>query len=467
MSVQSLIGPHTSAFSGHIGVARVDITPPVGIYARNWGAQRHDVADAIHRPLTMNAMSLSVGSDDQPLILLDSDLGYWTTLQTFQKLYARILDGLKLDSSRVLFAMTHTHASPHLSAPMAEWQGGEILGKWLDTLPDAAIEAARTALAGAQPALLEWHTGKCQLAAARDLQDPEPGKNRIVCGFNPLADADQTLVFGRVTDRNEKLIATIVNYACHPTTLAWDNRTVSPDYIGAMRELMEQQTSGALAFFLQGASGELGPKYQYVGDPAIADRHGRQLGYAALATLEDMESPGTRLRYQGVVESGAPLAVWKPEKANASSVLSAIETTVELPLKNWPSAGELEKEFRECTDRAIAERLRRKWNIRLVLGDDSTYQLPIWAWRLGDAVIIGSMMEAYSEFQVELRRRFPNNHIVCLNVVNGSIGYLTPAELYDSDIYQVWQTPFERGSFEQYIAAGVRLVDRLLNENGN
>ena len=34
------------------GVARRDVTPPVGIYSRSWGAATHDVAEGVHRPLT-------------------------------------------------------------------------------------------------------------------------------------------------------------------------------------------------------------------------------------------------------------------------------------------------------------------------------------------------------------------------------------------------------------------------------
>lgn len=462
MTAAALVGPPTSAFSGRFGAARVDITPPVGIYARNWGAQRQDAADAVHRPLTMNALALDAGSGQAPMILLDADLGYWTTLPVFQHMQAEILQELQLDSARLLFAMTHTHASPHLSEPQPEWQGGEILRDWLVTLPGAAIAAARQALQNMRPGLLEWHTGTCQLAAARDLRDPAAGSQRIICGYDPATAADQTLLVGRLTDAGGQVQATIVNYACHPTTLAWENRSISPDYIGAMRATLEQHTGGALAFFLQGASGELAPRYQYVGDPAVADRHGRQLGYAALAALEDMEQPGTRLVFQGVVESGAPLAVWKPVPVPASSVLAAEQSSVELPLKDWPSAEELDRQYRECPDRALAERLRRKRNIRRVLGDRSTWHLPIWGWRVGEAVIVGSMLEAYSLFQQELRRRFPERHIVCLNVVNGSLGYLTPAALYDSDLYQVWQTPLARGSFELYVTAMTELVERLL-----
>lgn len=463
MTAAGRVGPATSAFAGRFGVAREDMTPPAGIYSRNWGAQRHDVADSIHRPLTMNALVLKASVGEPPLILLDADLGYWTTLPTFRGIYERIRTALNAESARLLFAMTHTHASPHLSEPMPEWQGGEILKRWLDTLPEIAIQAVRRAMRTMAPGRLEWNTGRCQLAAARDLSDPEAGRSRIICGYDPSTPADDTLLVGRLTDEHGVVRATISNYACHPTTLAWENRTVSPDYVGAFRETVEGHTGGALAFFLQGASGELAPRYQYVGDPSIADRHGRQLGYATLSALEDMEQPGTRLAFQGVVESGAPLAVWKPVPVPASTQLSAVTATVDLPLKDWPTADELDRQFRSCTDRALAERLRRKRNIRQVLGDQSSWGLTIHGWRVGDAVIVGSMMEAYSAFQVELRRRFSEHHVICLNVVNGSLGYLTPAALYDLDIYQVWQTPFDRGSFEQYVEAAAAVVERLLN----
>ena len=33
-----------SEFKGEMGVARADITPPAGIYARSWGSAKHDAA---------------------------------------------------------------------------------------------------------------------------------------------------------------------------------------------------------------------------------------------------------------------------------------------------------------------------------------------------------------------------------------------------------------------------------------
>ena len=40
-----------------VGFARADITPPVGIYHRMWGAALHDRATGVHRPLMATAMS--------------------------------------------------------------------------------------------------------------------------------------------------------------------------------------------------------------------------------------------------------------------------------------------------------------------------------------------------------------------------------------------------------------------------
>src|SRR5258708_34267686 len=38
------------------GFARADITPPVGIYHRLWGAALHERSTGVHRPLTATAM---------------------------------------------------------------------------------------------------------------------------------------------------------------------------------------------------------------------------------------------------------------------------------------------------------------------------------------------------------------------------------------------------------------------------
>jgi hypothetical protein len=438
-----------AAFQGRLGIARCEITPPIGVYARNWGAAKHDTATSVHRPLTLTALVLS--SIDQPapaeLVYIDADLGWWKTPTTYQRFFARLYDSLAVNAANMLFALSHTHSGPPLMDAEESLPGSDLLNTWMEHLFVSTVNTVRAARASQFEGRIEWHTGRCGLATNRDLPSPEKDQHRIVCGYNPAGTPDDTLIVGRVTDLMGSLRATITNYACHPTTLAWDNRSISPDYVGAMRATLQEET-GVPSLFMLGACGDLAPRYQYVGDTAVADRHGRQLAFATLATLHDMEPPGEQLRYAETVESGAALAVWRHEPVATSTILRAAVTDAVLPLKNWPSAEELERQRLATNDRAIEERLRRQRDIRLGLGNATTFALPVYAWRVGDAVLVGSCCEPYSLLQQELRRRFPGQTILCMNLVNGSIGYLPPAARYDEVVYPVWQTPFDRGSFE-------------------
>ena len=468
MSISKVTHYSHASFYGRIGIARTDITPPVGIYARNWGAASGDVATAIHRPLTLTALTLNPTSTtspspaEQPLVFVDADLGWWKTPQVYHRFSARLLDALSLSSENLIFALSHTHSAPPLIEPEDKLPGHDLLKDWLEHVFTATVQAVKTALDSQVESVLDWQLGHCGLASVRDLPDPDTAKSRVICGFNPAGDADDSLLLGRVTDSDGRLLATLTNYACHPTTLAWDNTAISPDYVGAMRETL-QQLNDAPALFMLGACGDLAPRYQYVGDPAIADKHGKQLGFASLATLQNMEPPATRLSYANAVESGAPLAVWKHQAHKPSHTLRALRVSVELPIKNWPSADELEQQRLHCSGRAQEERLRRKRDIRQVLGDASSFDLPIYVWRIGDAVLVGSCCEAYSLLQRKLRHRFPDHTILCMNLINGSLGYLPPEELYDTDVYQVWQTPFDRGSFELTLEAMTEVIKNVLS----
>lgn len=452
-----------ASFTGRIGIAQTDITPPVGIYARNWGAATHDVARSIHRSLTLTAMTLAPSSDGQTLVFVEADLGWWKSVQTFRQFLSRLQQAIDVTPANLIFALSHTHSAPPLMNADDSLPGSGLHRKWMMELFESTVRTVREAAEHQFDGTLDWHAGRCDLATNRDLPDPDPSRRRVVCGYNPDGDPDDALLVGRITDAVGQSRATIVNYACHPTTLAWENAAISPDYIGAMRETIQQATN-APALFLLGACGELAPRYQYVGDTEVADQHGRELGFAALAALNGMEPSGTQLGYVEVVESGAPLAVWKHGPSKRSHKLRAVCGSANLPLKNWPSAEELERQRLACTDRALEERLRRKLNIRLGVGNGSSFELPVHVWRIGDGVLVGSCCEAYSVLQRELRRRFPDTTIVCMNLINGSIGYLPPAEFYDTDVYSVWQTPFDRGSYERLLETMTGEISDVLND---
>lgn len=447
------------AFAGRIGAARRDITPPVGIYARNWGAAAHEVAEGIHRPLTATVLSFQAREGEPPLVLAAVDLGWWRTLEDEQFVRSGVLEALSLDPARLIVNLSHTHAGPSICREDRDKPGGHLIEGYLAQVRDALAAAAREAVTSARPAVLTWNPAHCDLARNRDLKDP--ARDRVVCGFNPSAPSETTVLVGRVTGEGGRVVATIVNYACHPTTLAWQNKLISPDFVGALREVVEGNTAGAPCLYLHGASGELGPRECYTADTAVADRNGRHLAFAALSALEGMLPPRTALEFAGVVESGAPLATWRRAATSPSTEIGAIHRTVELPLKALPSVREIDEALKTAADRVAAERLLRKKRVRRIVGDGQAARVPVWAWRLGDAFLVGQPNESYSRLQSELRRRFPGRPIVVMNLVNGSIGYMPEANLYDLDLYQVWQSPFDRGSLERMIEACARALEEL------
>lgn len=446
--------PRTRA---RIGVARRDITPPLGIRAKNWGPADWERSEGAHRPFELTALAVIAG-DDRPRLLLAVDGTWWRRVADEQGVRGAILSALGLDPDQLMLSLSHTHAGAVLCAADAHLPGGELIPGYLEALAAAGVAAGREALDSAVPGLIEWTTGTCALAADRELDlDGRP-----LVGFNPAGTADDTVTVGRLSV-DGVVRGTLVNYACHPTTLAWQSRAVSPDYVGAMREIVEAATQ-APCLFVQGASGELAPREQYTGDVTVADRHGRSLGHAVLAALDALPVPGEELTLDGIVESGAPLAIWTGRVAAGGEHAAGSVTSVELPLRDLPTLDELAEEWRDIDPRSREERLGRARNLRDGYIDGPTVQHPFWAWRLGDAVIVGHPGEAYSRLQTTLRSRFPETPIVVMNLTNGpGFVYLPTRDAYDRGAYQAWQTPLAPGALDLLEQHAVTVVADLLD----
>jgi hypothetical protein len=271
------------------------------------------------------------------------------------------------------------------------------------------------------------------------------------------------LLVGRVVADDGSSIATIVNYACHPTILAWQNTLLSPDYIGAMRELVERETASAPCLFLQGASGDLAPRWQYTGDFSVADAAGRSLAYAVQATLHLMPPPGQHLVFKGIKQSGAPVAVWEPEEIEPAREISCGQHLLPFTPRETPTEAELSVAWAELDESSRRERLlRARQRADLLPRAEHLAGLPYWIWRLGESVIVAHPGEAYSQLQTELRRLHPRLAIAVMNVTNGAGPiYLPPAELYEQDAYSAWSTVAPAGSLERLVAA----IDERLNND--
>ena len=465
-------------------LAHADITPPDNIYHRMWGAATHERATGIHRPLRATVALLAphdaAQTDRQFLIALDHCVLGRTEMDALLR-NACACAGVPRAQCIVVFS--HTHAAGLMGLERANLPGGDLIAPYLDTLAQCVGDLLAQTLAELRPATIVYGTGRCSLAAQRDFWDAQ--HNVYAGGFNPGAPADDMLLVARITGTQGDTLATLVNYACHPTTLAWGNTLISPDYLGAMREVMERAT-GAPCLFLQGASGELGPREGFVGDVAVADRHGRQLGHAALASLEEVPAPGTRFEYAGPVVSGATIATWQhtavaPAQLRAHQHWTRKLWDIPLPIRpGIPTLAQVQIEQAEWTAketaahaagqldaardaRAMAERKRRMFHRMQQLPPGDHFPLEAIVMRLGGAVWVVLQGEFYSVLQTDLRARFPGVPLVIATIASHwGASYLTPRELYGKGIYQETIAIVAAGGLETVIEQVGHEIQRQL-----
>ncbi len=439
------------------GVARTDITPPVGIYHRMWGAALHDQATGVHKPLLASVLWLaprdSAKGSGQILCLLDHCVIDGAEMKRFREAMAQATE---VDFEQVAITLSHTHGSAWMSRARASYPGGDKIPPYLDELTRTLAKLAAEAKRNARPASLVVGVGRCSLARQRDYWDPV--SRTWVCGFNPEGSSDDTLLVGRIDADDGTLLATLVNYACHPTTLAWENTLISPDYVGALRETVERETQ-VPCLFLQGSSGDLGPRVGYVGDTKVADRNGRQVAWSVLATLEEMPPAGTTFAFRGPVVSGAVLGPWdyKPLPRESLTHLERWRQTswdVSLPYRadlptldetrqmraNWQAeedragaAGDADRQ-RDC--HAKVEQMTRQITRLEAMPGGKAYPYHARVWQTGTIRWVLVPGELYQDFQRNLRASSKDPVFVITLTDDWQPGYIPPAGIYGKGIYQ-------------------------------
>lgn len=463
--------PHidTPQFRGTIGFSRADITPPVGIYHRLWGAATHERSTGVHRPLLATAMWLGSESADAQLFLaLDQcllDAGDIATIRN------RCREA-QVQPAEVHVTVSHTHASGWMSRSREPFPGGELIPAYLKRLTNACADLASKAEKNAKQGTIVFGHARCSLAAQRDFFDVE--REQFVCGYNPDASADDTVVVGKAIAEDGTPLGTLVNYACHPTTLAWENTLISPDYVGAMREVIESRYQSP-CLFLQGASGDLGPREGFVGDVEVADRNGRELGYAALSSLESLPAPCSRFAYAGPIVSGATLGIWKHESTDVDPSWNWRSVSVELAYRDdLPTIGHTQAELakwqeeeeaarmlndleltRDC--HAQVERMTRQLARLQALPQGPAFPVTVTVGRTGNVLWVMAPGELYHVFQTTLRDRFPGKAVVVITLTNDwQPGYLPTESSYGKGIYQETIAVLAAGSLERLLEASSR-----------
>jgi hypothetical protein len=231
------------------GVARIEITPPVG-YPMGGYAARQGPSTGVHDPLYATVLLLQ--ADGASVALISCDLRSFPSARVIAEARARKL------ADHVLLAVTHNHSGP-VTWEDQTWPSKER--SWFAETEEKILRALAAAAQKPFPARLAAGYGQIYLGhnrrqIAADGQVTMLWRNAEKLPTSPL---DPTVGVLRVDDATGQPRAIIVNYACHAVVLGPDNRAISADYPGSLARRVEQEFAGALCLFTQGGAGDINP----------------------------------------------------------------------------------------------------------------------------------------------------------------------------------------------------------------
>jgi hypothetical protein len=420
-----LLFPHSafcilnSAFKA--GTAKADITPPPGIAMWGYG-DRKGPSQGTRDPLWARVLVLDDGTT--PVALVTLDLG--RTFGPAQMDWVR----QRVRPVQVIFNASHTHSGPVIDE---EYPGGRV--------PDweqKALERITAAIQQAYAARVEARVGAGWGVAylGHDRRYSRYDGSVLMLWRNaaavPTYPVDPTVAVLRVDDAAGKPLAVLVNYACHPVVFGPDNLRYSADYPGAMRSYVESHLGG-MAFFLQGAPGDINPYKDKT--PLIEDAAG------------EMTRAGETLG-RAVVQAAAGIVTRPLPDARIGLRVDTMHFRLRYDVQRIRAAlASLPPRYLDYVK--------------------PEYSLPVTSLTLGDQfVFVGMPGEPFVRFQMDLRSRTPAPFTFFMGYSNGYYGYFPGIREAVAGGYGAKDIPtwVEVGAGERMLDRGIINVYRLLGK---
>lgn len=257
-----------------IGIARTDITPDEPVRLTGYGT-RTSVFDSVEQKLWAKALVL--GQKGKPTMV-------WITLDLIgfpapfaDALFARLVQKISLkDRAQLVVSATHTHNGPETGVllnifsetPSPDHLAGVKI--YRDQLLDKLEKLVVDAYAARSPGRLSWAVDQASFAINRRVLEQGKWKD---FGETPNGPVDHDLPILRATDLDGKLLALLINYACHGTTLLPEHNFVHGDWMGATRDMLEKKYQGATVMVAIGCGGDANPsprgEFEYVERHAV------------------------------------------------------------------------------------------------------------------------------------------------------------------------------------------------------
>lgn len=465
------------------GTGRADITPPIGIAHAGWGAQSHEGAEGIDMPLTITALVIESSGNTAPserIAILDIDT--CMLVDAYDAVIRHAVNeatGIPCSNQRI--AYTHTHSGP---IEGLSWivQGSEMIKPWFDSMGPASVKAVKEAISKLTDVRVDSGSGHCEININRR---PVSLTGKVFTGRNADGFVDHEVLITAIDDLDGNPVATLVNYACHPTIMGPENRLITPDYPGVVRETVENIIGGT-CLFLQGAAGNQGPVEGYTGDTTVYRRLGKQLGIEASRVRLNIDPVPREEKLETILPSGADLGIYSFNQVGESDdSFGKVDSAASLSIKEMPPESEVQANFDRIAanldnvrkNRGTIDEIKQAAfpakRETLLLRHTQTFgrgggkhDIPIQVIRIGNTALVAIPVEPFAEIGKAVKERSPADWTLFSGYSNGYYGYLPMAYAYPEGGYEVGPTaPFEPGAAEQMIEDCLEAINKLWNQS--
>lgn len=450
------------------GVAKVDITPPLGLTMAGYGS-RTTVSDGIEDPLYAYAVAFEQG-DEACAIVVGDLIGIPAEL--VEMLRERVQELCDLPGDRVMACATHTHwgpalrASGYLPPALQAATSEEYAVTCVRQMAGAVAEAWRKR----EPAIALCGTGDADLVSFNRRPVTVEGKTAM----NLTLPLEQALVASqvghdlaltwrkggppgeRLSDPQEAVqglrigpvnsqvpvlklvrpdgspIAAVLAFGCHPVCGGDPDSTFyrySADYPAWARRVLEL-TLGCPAVFLLGCAGDQVPLRRH-GDSR--KRVGQSIGAEALRVWELIEGEGA-----------GPLRV--------------SSRTAHLPLRDLPTPDEARRALEATGDPEGPGGMRARHELSLAerYAGMSAVPVEIWSMALGDQWgLVGLPGEVLCEIELQIRQQSPFATTAVIELSLDALHYVPTDPSIDEGGYEPDWSPLGKGTEAAVVEAAV------------
>ena len=434
-----------------VGAVNLTINPELGMSKgglRLFGSPIEKIDDDLY----LGALLLE--SRGTTLCLIACDLGNSRTEEALE-IRTRVANALDIPVVNVMFNLSHNHSAADLPTMLrgnAEDTDIARSENYFEYVIDQAVLAATTAQTQLRPARMAHAWGESDLNIYRREWDG----NQDVLGEVPGHPTDKSVGVIRFDDLEGNPIAILFRFSCHPVVNGAQSPTLSADFPGPARKIIEKNVGGT-ALFLQGCGGNINPQVG-IGYEVDCSEEVYRVGTALGAEVVRVALGLRTNKYQKdrVLLQNVPNILFKPwrEKTDHPEVqLDASHEVAQFNFVPLPSESQA-RELQQYWEDQIIERENRgalTWEIRVAkkmklwadsvlaaaLEANPTRNFEAHAFRIGEIAIVGLNVEAFFETGEEIRAHSPWPDTFVLGYTDGTIMYLPRAQDYPKEGW-VW-----------------------------